>query len=107
MECLLFITLSIFIMTPVYIVLHRATIREGAEYHNSTINSKVSFNDFHTRVTYEYFPTIKDVNVLKLSKSNNITIFEMLEANRSFDVLLEANHRSPPEETSYFTASLL
>lgn len=83
MECLLIITLSIFIMTFFYFVLHRAGIMEFSEYHNPTIDHKVSLCDSRTWVAEEYFPSQEGTNVLKLNKSKNNTIYEMLEANRN------------------------
>lgn len=91
MKRLLFIAVAI-IMASSCSVLHHAEIDNPAESHFLSSDSKVSLNVSPQRITYVYRPSSDDAKSLGVEQLKRNAVYEALEANGGYDVLVGTNY---------------
>ncbi len=91
MKRLLIITVLIAMATSCS-VLHRAVVDNPAESHSLSSDSKASLDVSSTRVSHVYRPSKNDAKTLSLKELKSNAVYEALESNGGYDVLVGANY---------------
>lgn len=73
-------------------VLHRAKVENPAESHQLTTDSKASLNVSTTRISYVYRPSKDDSKNLGVEQLKMNAVYEALESNGGYDVLVGASY---------------
>ena len=73
-------------------VLHRAVVDNPAESHSLYSESKTSLDVSGTKVSHVYRPTKHDAKNLSLEELKSNAVYEALESNGGYDVLVGANY---------------
>ena len=82
----------VIIMATSCSVLHRAVVDNPVESHSLSSDSKASLNVSTTKVSYVYRPSKDDAKTLSLDELKNNAVYEALESNGGYDVLVGANY---------------
>ena len=88
----LFFIVMVIIMATSCSVLHRAVVDNPVESHSLSSDSKASLNVSTTKVSYVYRPSKDDAKTLSLDELKNNAVYEALESNGGYDVLVGANY---------------
>lgn len=102
MKRLLIIAMAV-IMASSCSVLHRAVVENPVESHSLSSDSKASLNVSSTKVSYVYRPSKDDAKTLSIEDLKKNAVYEALESNGGYDVLVGANYYVTAKHGFFFS----